>query len=65
MIEAMPLVDGLKVERTDKKEAKEEFALKVHQPANKNYLPLYLAAETEAEINDWFKELTKSVDIGK
>lgn len=65
MIEAMPLVDGTKVEKAEKKESKEEFSIKIHQPANKAYVPLFLAAETEAEMLDWLKDLTKSVDIGK
>lgn len=64
MLEAMPLVEGTKVERADKKESKEEFSLKIHQPANKTYVPLFLAAETETDMHDWLRDLTKSCDIG-
>lgn len=64
MLEAIPLVDGTKVEKADKKESKEEFSLKIHQPANKSFVPLFLAAETEVDMNDWFRDITKSCDIG-
>lgn len=64
MIESITMADGVKAERAEKKESKEEFSIKIHNPANKNYVPLFLASDSEAEILDWLKELTKSVDIG-
>ncbi len=65
MLEALPLADGTKVEKADKKESKEEFSIKIFQPASKSFAPLFVAAESEAEMQDWLKDLIKSVDIGK
>jgi len=64
LAESVPLTDGVKVERADKKECKEDHSLKLIHPTNKAYVPLYLAAENEAEILEWFKDLTKAVDLG-
>lgn len=64
LLETITLLDGVKAERAEKKESKEEYSIKIHNPLNKNYVPLFLATDSEAELVDWLKELQKSVDIG-
>lgn len=65
LLEAISITDGVTVAKSDKKECKEEFSLKIYQPSNKSFTPLFLAADTEAEISEWIKEINKAESIGK
>lgn len=64
MVEAIPLTDGVTATRSDKKECKEEFSIKIFQPSNKNFNPLFLAADSEAEIVEWIKDINKGESLG-
>ena len=65
LLEAIPLLDGVIAVRSDKKECKEEHSIKIFQPANKNFTPLFLASDSEQEIAEWFKDIGKAETIRK
>jgi hypothetical protein len=52
------------VVKSDKKECKEEFSLKIYQPSSKSFTPLFLATDSEAEIAEWIKDLNKAESFG-
>jgi hypothetical protein len=48
----------------DKKEAKKDFAFKLHHPTNKAWNALLISADTEQEMNDWMKTISRGLDLG-
>jgi hypothetical protein len=52
------------VAKSDKKECKEEFSLKIFQPANKSFTPLFIATDSDTEIVEWIKDFNKAESFG-